>query len=54
LAFACIAQEYTQAAGELKAHFGSIIDVPNYVNKTYSLFGEAQRMRPDTLLKPKK
>ncbi len=38
---------------ELTKYLDGIIDVSNYVNKTYSLFGEARRLRPDKLLKPK-
>ena len=38
---------------ELETYLDSIIDVSNYVNKTYGLFGEAQRIRPEKLLKPK-
>ena len=38
---------------DLSTYIDSIIDVSNYVNKTYSLFGEARRMRPDRLVKPK-
>ncbi len=45
-----VEQEMTQ---ELETYLDSIIDVSNYVNKTYGLFGEAQRRRPNTLLKPK-
>ncbi len=32
---------------ELTTYLDSIIDVSNYVNKTYGLFGEAQRRRPE-------
>ena len=45
-----VEQEMTD---ELDKYLTSIVDVSNYVNKTYSLFGEAQRIRPSTLLKPK-
>ena len=45
-----VEQEMTE---ELDEYLNSIIDVSNYVNKTYGLFGEAQRMRPEKLLKPK-
>jgi hypothetical protein len=38
---------------ELEKYLDSIVDVSNYVNKTYSLFGEARRIRPEKLLKPK-
>ena len=39
---------------ELEEHIKAIADVTNFVNRTYSLFAEAQRRRPATLLKPKK
>ena len=39
---------------ELEKYMASIVDVSNYVNKTYSLFSEAQRMRPTSLVKAKK
>ncbi|MBX7460351.1 hypothetical protein [Qipengyuania huizhouensis] len=45
-----VEQEMTD---ELETYLDSIIDVSNYVNKTYGLFGEAQRIRPEKLLKPK-
>ena len=45
-----VEQEMTD---ELEKYLDSIIDVSNYVNRTYGLFGEAQRIRPDRLLKPK-
>lgn len=45
-----VEQEMTD---DLEKYLDSIIDVSNYVNKTYGLFGEAQRIRPDKLLKPK-
>lgn len=45
-----VEQEMT---GELTKYLDSIIDVSNYVNKTYSMFGEARRIRPAKLLKPK-
>jgi hypothetical protein len=38
---------------ELDKYLDNIVDVSNYVNKTYSLFSEARRIRPDRLLKPK-
>lgn len=38
---------------ELDSYISSVLDVSNYVNQTYSLFDEAQRTRPDRLLKPK-
>ena len=45
-----VEQEMTE---ELEKYLGSIVDVSNYVNRTYSLFAEARRLRPTTLLKPK-
>ncbi|WP_340588483.1 hypothetical protein [Erythrobacter alti] len=45
-----VEQEMTE---ELDGYLNSIIDVSNYVNKTYGLFDEAKRMRPEKLLKPK-
>lgn len=45
-----VEQEMTE---ELEGYLKSIIDVSNYVNKTYSMFGEARRIRPEKLLKPK-
>ena len=39
---------------ELEKYVNSIVDVSNYVNKTFSLFGEAQARRPETLVKAKK
>ncbi|WP_454598291.1 hypothetical protein [Qipengyuania sp. SM2507] len=45
-----VEQEMTD---ELEKYLDSIIDVSNYVNQTYGLFGEAQRIRPERLLKPK-
>ena len=38
---------------ELEKYLDSIVDVSNYVNKTYSMFGEARRIRPAKLLKQK-
>lgn len=38
---------------ELEKYLDSIIDVSNYVNRTYSLFDEAKRIRPQSLLRPK-
>ncbi|WP_370337059.1 hypothetical protein [Parvularcula marina] len=38
---------------ELDEYLTSILDVSNYVNKTYSLFADAKRMRPEKLVKPK-
>ena len=46
-----VEQEMTH---ELEKYMTSIVDVSNYVNKTYSLFSEAQRMRPPALVKAKK
>ena len=45
-----VEQEMTE---ELSTYLESIIDVTNYVNKSYGLFAEAQRRRPDKLVKPK-
>ena len=45
-----VEQEMTE---DLTTYLDSIIDVSNYVNKTYGLFGEAQRRRPARLVKPK-
>jgi hypothetical protein len=39
---------------ELEKYVNSIVDVSNYVNKTFSLFSEAQRTRPPSLIKAKK
>ncbi|MEM9014130.1 MAG: hypothetical protein AAGB02_03380 [Pseudomonadota bacterium] len=39
---------------ELESFIDSILDVSNYVNKTFSLFSEAQRTRPQVLVKEKK
>lgn len=39
---------------ELDAYVNSIVDVSNFVNKTFSLFAEAKARRPQTLVKPKK
>lgn len=36
---------------ELEKYIESIAGVSNYVNKTYSLFSEAQRIRPERLVK---
>lgn len=46
-----IEQERTE---ELDKYIADISDVSNFVNRTYSLFSEAQRRRPKTLLKAKK
>lgn len=43
----------TELTPELEEHIRAIADVTNFVNKTFSLFAEAQRRRPPTLLKPK-
>ena len=45
-----VEQERTE---ELDTYISSILDVSNYVNRTYSLFSEAQRLRPEKLVKPK-
>lgn len=46
-----VEQEMTE---ELSAYLSSIIDVSNYVNKTFSLFAEAEARRPPALVKAKK
>ena len=46
-----VEQEMTD---ELEEYVTSIVDVSNYVNRTYSLFADAQRRRPGSLLKEKK
>jgi hypothetical protein len=46
-----VEQEQTK---ELDDYVNSIADVSAYVNQTYSLFSEAQRKRPQTLVKAKK
>lgn len=46
-----VEQERTE---ELEKYISDISDVSNFVNRTYSLFSEAQRRRPETLLKAKK
>ena len=38
---------------ELENYIGSLAGVSNYINKTYSLFSEAQRIRPERLVKAK-
>lgn len=43
-----------EETAELGSYIDSIADVSKYVNQTYSLFSEAQRRRPDTLVSPKK
>jgi hypothetical protein len=45
-----VEQEMTD---ELDKYLSNIVDVSNYVNRTYSLFSEARRIRPEKLLKPK-
>jgi hypothetical protein len=44
----------TEMTPELESYVNSIVDVSNYVNKTFSLFSEAQSRRPATLVRPKK
>ncbi|HRX40377.1 MAG TPA: hypothetical protein P5072_13155, partial [Parvularculaceae bacterium] len=44
----------TELTPELENHIKSIADVTNFMNRTFSLFAEAQRARPETLVKPKK
>ena len=39
---------------ELDAYVNSIVDISNFVNKTFSLFAEAKARRPANLVKPKK
>lgn len=39
---------------ELEEHVRAIVGVTNFVNRSFSMFGEAQRRRPPILLKPKK
>lgn len=39
---------------ELEKYIADIADVSKYVNQTYSLFSEAQRLRPAALVKAKK
>tara|TARA_B100000678_G_scaffold84270_1_gene70021 strand:+ start:10968 stop:11756 length:789 start_codon:yes stop_codon:yes gene_type:complete len=46
-----VEQEPTE---ELDKYVSSIMDVSNYVNRTYSLFNEVQRLRPGSLVKPKR
>ena len=46
-----VEQERTE---ELEKYITDISDVSGFVNRTFSLFSEAQRRRPKTLLKPKK
>lgn len=45
-----VEQERTE---EFDRYVSSIVDTSNYVNRTYSLFEEAQRNRPTTLVQPK-
>jgi hypothetical protein len=44
----------TELTPELEDHIKAIADVTNFVNRTFSLFSEAQRKRPPVLVKPKK
>ncbi len=44
----------TELTPELEEHIKAIADVTNFVNRSFSMFAEAQRRRPQTLLKPKK
>jgi hypothetical protein len=44
----------TEMTPELEGYVNSIVDVSNYVNKTFSMFAEAQSRRPTTLIRPKK
>lgn len=46
-----VEQEPTE---ELDRYIQSVLDVSNYVNRTYSLFDEAQKLRPASLLAPKR
>ncbi len=46
-----IEQERTE---ELEKYISDISDVSGFMNRTFSLFSEAQRRRPKTLLKPRK
>lgn len=39
---------------ELEKYISDISDVTKFVNRTYSLFSETQRLRPDTLVREKK
>ena len=43
-----------ERTGELDEFVTSILDVTNYVNRTFSLFDEARRRRPEKLLRAKK
>ena len=43
----------TELSPELEEHISAIMNVTNFVNRTYSMFAEAQRRRPATLVKPK-
>jgi len=45
-----VEQEMTD---DLETYLSSIIDVSNYVNRTYGLFADAQKSRPAKLVKPK-
>lgn len=44
----------TELTPELEEHIKAIANVTNFVNRSFSLFSEAQRMRPPVLVKPKK
>lgn len=44
----------TEMTPELESYVNSIVDVSNFVNKTFSLFSEAQARRPASLVRPKK
>ncbi|MAK59649.1 MAG: hypothetical protein CMK09_01600 [Ponticaulis sp.] len=46
-----VEQEPTE---ELNTYISSILDISNYVNRTYSLFEDAKRLRPERLVQPKK
>lgn len=46
-----VEQEMTD---ELTKYLDGIVDVSNYVNRTYSLFSDAQRIRPATLVQEKR
>lgn len=39
---------------EIEDYVGSIVNVSNSVNRTFSLFADAQARRPASLVKPKK
>jgi hypothetical protein len=44
----------TELTQELEEYVRSIADVTNFVNRTFALFSEAQRRRPEALVRPKK